>query len=195
MASSNIDTPTSRARPPHNSTSTRRSLTCCSTAREPPTSTGERVGPRSCWRYIFVRCDGMMVPPSCPGADADMELDAGRHVLAWDDGEIETIAVEDSRRNRHLNNVVEEQRAGALTSRATLAPRFSTPAALVARQPHWHFYRYRDAPAGLARGDADGHRPPSRRLVHQKPPPDPIDCQCDRRKVDDDFVSEAAGVD
>jgi hypothetical protein len=59
--------------------------------------------------------------------------------MARDDREEEAIAVHDTGRDRDLDDMVQQQRAGTLTAWTILGPRLSSTAALMTRQPHRHF--------------------------------------------------------
>jgi hypothetical protein len=113
--------------------------------------------------------------------------------MTRNDGEVESVAVENSSGNGDLNDMMQEQHAGAFTARTTFGPRFSAPAALVTRQPHRHFDRRRDTSPGFTRRQEDSRLPP-RWLVNKEPATDPVNGQSNRGKVDHDFVGEATHV-
>ena len=50
------------------------------------------------------------------------QIDARGSVMAWNDGEVEVIAVHNTGGDRHLNDVVQEKRAGAVATRARVGP-------------------------------------------------------------------------
>jgi hypothetical protein len=133
--------------------------------------------------------------PSRPLArlDADLKLDACRCVVTRNNGEVESVAVEDRGGNGDLNDMMQEQHAGALTAHTTLGPRFSAPAALMTRQPHGHLDRRRDTAPGFTRRQEDS-RLPSRWLVDKESSTDAVNRQSDGGEVDHDFVGEAAHV-
>ena len=70
--------------------------------------------------------------------------------MAWNDGEVEAITVDHPCGDSDLDDVMEQQRAGALAAGAGFGPRLAPAAALMTRQPNRHFYRRRDASARLA---------------------------------------------
>jgi len=115
--------------------------------------------------------------------------------MAWDDGEVETVPVDDSGWDGHLNDVMHEERSSTVATRAVLGPRLTASTTLMTGETHRHFDRCRHSPARFARRHEDGRRPSWRRLVDQEPSTYTIDGQCHRRKVDDHFVGKAAHVD
>ena len=60
------------------------------------------------------------------------------------------IPVVQFRKGQRKDDVMQEQRAGALTAGAGFGPRLTPTAALMARQPNRHFNRRRDTSARLA---------------------------------------------
>ena len=128
-------------------------------------------------------------------ADANQQLDARRYVMTWDDGEVETVTVEHSGRDGHLNDVVHEQRATPVATRAVLGPRLTASTTLMTGETHRHFNRCRHSAPRFARRHEDGRLPSWWRLVNQEPSTYTIDGKCHRRKVDDHFVGKAAPVD
>ena len=116
--------------------------------------------------------------------------------MAWDDGEVETVAVDDSGRDGHLNDVVHEERASTVATRAVLGPRLTASTTLMTGESHWHFNRCRHSAPRFARRHEDGRLPSWRGLlIDQEPSTNTIDGKCHRRKVDDHFVGKAAHVD
>ena len=69
--------------------------------------------------------------------------------MTRDDGEVETVSFEHSGRNRDLNDVMENQSAGALAAGARFRPGFPTATALMARQSDGHLDGHRHAATGF----------------------------------------------
>ena len=90
---------------------------------------------------------------------------------------VEAVTVDDAGRDGDLDDVMQEERAGPLTTRAALSPRLSATAALMARQPDGDFDWRRDASARLAGRHTYDRVPPRGRLVDQEPSTDAIDCE------------------
>ena len=115
--------------------------------------------------------------------------------MTWDHGKVEAVTVDDPGRDGDLDDVMEEERAGPLTTRAALSPRLSATATLMARQPDGDFDWRRHTSARLVGRHTYGRVPPRGRLVDQEPSTDAIDGERHRREVDDDFIGKATHID
>ncbi len=113
--------------------------------------------------------------------------------MTRDDGEMETVSVEDASWNGDLNDMMQKQRARALTALARLRPGFPTTAALVARESHRDFDGHCHA-APCVGGRYMDRRVPARWLVHEESSADAVHGKGHRRKVDHHFIGEAADV-
>src|SRR4051812_23469907 len=89
-------------------------------------------------------------------ADADVQLDAGRRVLAGSHRELKTRAVGNARRQRHPELMRKEFRPGPGASRAWLRPTLAAAPTTGARAPDRNFERQRGALDRFAWGHVDG---------------------------------------
>ena len=114
--------------------------------------------------------------------------------MTRNDGEVEPVSVEDAGRDGDLNDVMQEQRARALTACTTLRPGLAATAALMASQSHRHLDWCRHTSPCFTRRQMDGRVPSRRWLVDEKSSTDTVNGQGHGGKIDHDFVGEAADV-